>query len=493
MPTPKLLSKTKLLRGYRCEKCLYLTVHRPELEAPITPELQALFDQGNQVGEKARTYFPDGILVDNAPWDFFGSLQRTRELIAQGVSTLYEAAFEYAGCYARADIIQFNPESKRWRVYEVKSTTKLKPEHIPDLGIQTWVMAKSGLPLESIHLMHLNKECRYPHLENLFTTHDVTDTLRQQYLEIQPRIREFVQCLSEPAVPDIDINAHCDEPNVCGFKKFCFQEKKIPALSVLDLPGLRDKKWDYYKAGIIALDDPRLDQLNELQTRIVNCHQTGERFLNHEAIRTALASWQYPLIFLDFETINPAIPRYDGCKPFQQVPFQFSVHILEHPNATLKHIAFLHTKATDPRPTLIPALLQACGTVGSIVAYYSRFESDRIQELAEYDPSLSAELIALTERLVDPLPIMREAVYDPGFAASFSLKAVAPALLGSTYAYDEMTVANGNDAQRAYEELIHHKTSRTRKAELETAMLAYCEKDTLVMVELVKWLASISL
>src|SRR5436190_9874167 len=135
---PKLLSTTKLMRGYHCLKCIYLTIHHPELEAPITSETQALFDQGNIIGAKAREYYPGGVLIDNKPWDFIGALSKTRELIANGTTTIYEAAFEYMGCYARADIIQYSPDTKRWRIFEVKSSTKVKPEHYDDVGLQVW-------------------------------------------------------------------------------------------------------------------------------------------------------------------------------------------------------------------------------------------------------------------------------------------------------------------------------------------------------------------
>ena len=185
---PSLLSKTKLMRGYRCLKCIYLTIHHPELEAPLSAETQALFDQGNRVGIEARKQFPGGVLIDNLPWDFSGALAKTRDVIANGAETIYEAAFEYMGCYARADIIHYNAASKRWRIIEVKSTTKVKPEHIDDVGLQTWVITKSGLPVEQINMMHLNSDCRFPDLSQLFKIQDVTPELREQYLSVQPSV-----------------------------------------------------------------------------------------------------------------------------------------------------------------------------------------------------------------------------------------------------------------------------------------------------------------
>lgn len=485
---PKLLSKTKLMRGFRCLKCVYLTIHHPALEAPITPDTQALFDQGNQVGSKAREYYPGGILIDNKPWDFSGALARTRQLIHDGVTTLYEAAFEYMGCYARADIIQYQANTKRWRILEVKSSTKVKPEHYDDVGLQVWIMAKSGLPIESIHLVHLNPACRYPDLSNLFTEVDITNDIRDRYLTIQPTLKSIFSAIREPTTPDIDIGEQCLAPTTCGFVQHCWAEKQIPEMSVLNLPGIRDRKWELYHSGIIKLDDPRLSDLNELQKRIIACYQSGERYINPDVIRAHLSQWQFPLIFLDFETISPAIPRYDGCKPFEHTPFQFSVHTWESPTSPVTHTEFLHTTTDDPRPALIPALLNACGNQGSIVAYFGRFESERIEALARYAPTHADALTALISRIVDPLPIIRDTIYDNAFNGSFSLKKVAPALLGEEASYAAMTVANGGDAQRAFEELISPNTPADKKEAIKTAMLAYCKKDTEVMVDLVKWL-----
>ncbi|VVC75605.1 hypothetical protein AQUSIP_08950 [Aquicella siphonis] len=490
-PIPRLISKTKLMRGYRCLKCIYLTIHEPALEAPVTPDLQALFDQGNLVGDAARKQYAGGELVDNKPWDFTGALARTRELITAGSPIIYEAAFEYMGCYARADIIQYSPETKRWRIYEVKSTTKVKPEHLDDVGLQAWIMAKSGLPLEKIHIVHLNPDCRHPDLTHLFVEVDVTERIRENYLEIKPKVKEILTVIRQETVPDIDIGPYCLSPTECGFTSHCWPEKKVPETSIFNLPGLREKKWQLYYEGIIQLDDPRLRGLNDLQERIVTCFKTGERYLDRDAVRSALAAWKFPLVFLDFETINPAIPRFAGCHPFQHIPFQFSVHVWQSPDSAVTHLDFLHEADDDPRPSLISALLDACQTQGSILAYYSKFESDRIRELADFSSEHSEALVNLLERLADPLEIIRASVYDNAFAGSFSLKRVAPALLGQAYSYEDMLVANGGDAQRAYEELVSARTSPERKKLLKKAMLDYCEQDTRVMVELVKWLFNV--
>lgn len=475
------------MRGYQCLKSIFLTIHHPELEAPTTPDKQAIFDQGSEVGELARNEFPGGVLVDNAPWDFFGSLKKTRELISSGVEIIYEAAFEHRGCYARADIIRFSKDTKKWTVFEVKSSTKLKDEHVDDIGLQAWIMAGSGLPLEKINLVHLNADCRFPDLDNLFTIENITERLRGTYPGILPKVSEIFATIQKNSVPPIDIGPHCTSPYECGFMDSCWKEKKVPEISVLTLPQNRAKKWELYKQGVIALDDPRLTDLSPIQERAVNAFKTGERLIDKAGIKAGLAGWKFPLVFLDFETTAPAIPRYEGCGPYSQTPFQYSVHIWNTPDAELVHKEFLHIERTDPRPALIPSLLEDCGTVGSIVAYYGRFESDRISELAGFSPRDKAALEALMARIVDPLPIFRDHVYDNKFNGSFSLKVVAPAILGEVQSYEGMLVADGSAAQRAFEYLIS-EGSRPDAEEVKAALLEYCKKDTLVMVELVRWL-----
>lgn len=487
-PIPKLLSKTKLMRGYQCLKSIYLTIHNKELEPPVTPDLQAIFDQGNIVGSEARKKYPNGVLVDFPAWDFFGSLKKTRELLKAETEVIFEAAFEYKDCYARADIIVYSKETNRWSIYEVKSTTKVKEEHLDDVGLQAWIISNAGLPIEKICIMHLNTGCRFPNLQNLFTEVDITEELRNRHNSIASKLTEIFKTIREDSVPEVDIGPHCTSPNECPFINHCWAQKNIPNLSVFNLPGIKSKKWDLYSKGIVNLDDPRLADLTPVQNRVVEVFKSKKRFIDAQGIKKAMDSWQFPLVFLDFETINPAIPRYDQTSPYQQVPFQFSAHIWESPDSDLIHKEYLHTDVGDPRPKLIPLLLEACKGNGSIVAYYSSFETQRIVEMADYSKDHEEKLGSLVDRFVDPLPIFRDYVYDNGFEGSFSLKTVAPSILGSSQSYIGMLVDNGTAAQRAFEEIINPQTNQERRDELIQASLEYCKKDTFVLVELVKWL-----
>ncbi len=474
--------------GYQCLKNIYLSVYQKELIPKVTPELQALFDQGNAVTIQARKKFSGGVLVDYPAYDFIGSLKRTRELLSLQTTSIFEAAFEYKTCYARADIITYNPVTQRWSIYEVKSTTKVKDEHLDDVGLQVWIMANAGLPIEKISILHLNNLCKYPNLDNLFIEEDVTDKLRALHTKISPRLNEIFNCLKQEKTPDTDIGPHCGVPRDCQFVEHCWAQKNIPEKSIFSIPGLREKKWELYSKNQIALNEIDLKLLSEKQQMYLDVLKTDKRYINSVHIKNELLNWKFPLIFLDFETISPAIPRYEGTGPFAQVPFQFSVHVLRTLDSELEHFEFLHTNEADPRPELISKLIPACGTEGSVVAYYSKFESARLLDLEEFSPQNKTALSDIRNRLVDPLPIFREAVYDSKFKDSFSIKSVGPAILGDKYSYDKKKVGDGGAAQRAFDEIISPYGSGARRTELIEALLAYCKQDTLVMVELVKWL-----
>ncbi len=496
---PKLISKTKIMNGYQCHKSIYWAVHNKTLIPPVTPELQALFDQGNQVTEKARELFPEGVLVDFPAYDFVGSLTRTRELLKENTHAIFEAAFEYKGCYARADIVRYNPSTQRWLITEVKMSTKIKPEHLDDVGLQVWIMANAGLPIEKISVMYLNNA--YQHgvsdPKQLFVDEDVTDRLRSDYKAIAPRLTEIFKAIRSEQEPEVAIGKHCFEPRECQFMEHCWSQLEMPKPNIFDLPAMNNKKWreakwDLYNRGHVGLDQldqaDRTETLNENQNRTLNSIQTGERFIDRDKINAEISKWKFPLVFLDFETINPAIPRYPKTSAFTQVPFQYSVHVMESLEAEPEHFEFLADDQSDPRRALIESLIKACQGDGAVVAYFAKFEGERLLEMADFSPEHAAELLQIRERLVDPLPLLRESVYDPRFGDSFSIKSVGPALLGDRFDYSQLKVGDGGAAQRAFEELISDKTPPMRKIELKGALLLYCQQDTYVMVELVRWL-----
>lgn len=487
------------MRGYQCVKSFYLSIHNKEREPKPGPELQALFDQGNQVTEFARKHYSkkysDAVLVDNTPWDFSGALKKTKDLLNLKSKVIFEAAFEYKGCFARVDMIIYNDQTERWHVCEVKSSTKVKDEHLEDLGLQSWILANAGLPIEKLSLIHINNLCTYPNLDLLLTEVDVTEKLRENYPQISVKLNQIFPHLKSESIPDVDIGAHCMKPNPCVFYDQCFEEKNIPAESIFDIPTLKDIKWDLYHKRMIDLFDPRLletDDLDEKQKQFLDVLKNKSRRIDKTEVELALQSWTRPLIFLDFETISFAIPKFEGTRPFQQVPFQFSVHFLsELDSVETEHFECLVTDEFDPRKQVAEKLIEIFNQLpqnSSVVAYYSKFESGCLQDLIDYFPEYAERLLQIQKRLVDPLPIFRESIYDYQFKDSFSLKSVAPAILGESASYTGLAVGDGGAAQRAYLKVMKLDTSKSEKEQIRQNLLHYCKKDTAVLVDLVRWL-----
>lgn len=485
------LSKSKVMKGLQCPKSLYLSVHHPDLAGATTAALHSVFEQGHRVGLEAQKRFPGGVLIDAPHTDLALALKQTADAVASGALILYEATFVHDGVLVRVDILSRKKVGDPWHIVEVKSTTKVKDQHIDDAAVQMWVLRGAGERVASISIMHINNQCVFPDLSRLFTVAEVTGAVEGAAKSLPNAIAKFKKLLQGAAAPVLDIGPHCDAPYECEFKTHCWEEKKIPEFSVFDIPGLSSKrKWELYKKGVVDLATllSAEEKLSPTQRMMTEVTLSGKRILNRKSVERELAEWQFPLYFLDFETIGPAIPRYPGTRPFEQVPFQFSCHTQMEPGGILLHSEYLHDSASDPREPLIRALVDTIGEHGSVVAYNKGFEGGCLSALAKAFPTYDDQLLDIGSRLVDPLPIFRAHVYDREFRGTFSIKSVAPAILGDELSYEGMAVADGTGAQTAFEELIADGATDVRRSELRHAMLDYCRKDTIAMANLVEWL-----
>lgn len=484
------LSKSRVMAGIQCPKRLYLQTYQPELATPTDSSQQAIYDQGTLIGILARDRFSGGLLISadhNHPED---ALADTRDAIAANAAALFEAAFTASKVLVRVDVLS-RAGKDLWDLIEVKSSTSVDENYIDDVTVQAWVLQKSGIKLNKCYVMHINNQCVFPNLADLFTKADVTDLVNQRLPSIAGIVTNLLRVLKQKDFGEIDIGPHCDSPYACPFKDNCWREKHIPEISAFEIPRLASRiKWQLYEKGLIHLDkiDSASINLNAIQRKMIEVSLSGTRHVNTKEIKKALRSWTFPLFYLDFETISPAVPRYPNTHPYQQVPFQFSCHKQNKPESPLTHSEYLHDSTSDPREQLINALLGVIGGKGSVVAYNKGFESARLTELSVAFPQYSKELMNIAQRLVDPLPIFRSNVYDREFHGSFSIKQVAPALLGTSLSYEGMTVSGGGEAQAAFEEMISPQTNAKRRNDLRRALLEYCKMDTFAMVQLVEWL-----
>jgi len=479
------LSKSRIMRGLQCAKNLYLSIHQHELESPVTESQQAIFDQGHRVGILAQEQYPGGVLI-TAPYNNTQlAVTQTQEAINKGYNTIYEATFSSDGLMSKIDILHRAKTGQPWQLIEVKSSTSVKPEHLSDVATQALVLQKSGIECNKMTLMHINNQAIAPKLVNLFNEVDISEEIKPLIKETHKKIESLKKLLTKSEAPDIDIGPHCDEPYECPFKSHCW--KHIPKDSIFEIPSIGKKAWEYYNEGIVEISDARLIPSKSQENR-VKAVRSGTRFVDKESIKEGLSSWKWPLYYLDFETIGYAIPFHEGTHPYEQIPFQFSCLVQQVPYGQLIETYYLHDEPTDPRPGLISKLLQSLQGTGSIVAYNMGFEKKCIEGLAKFNSKQSKDLYALTERLVDPLPIFRSSVYDKGFAGSFSLKKVVPTILGNNHSYENMEVQNGEATQRYFLELISPNTPKATKVSHKKAMLDYCRKDTQEMADLVAWL-----
>ncbi|MEN9208207.1 MAG: DUF2779 domain-containing protein [Gloeomargarita sp. GMQP_bins_14] len=475
-----MLTKSRYIKGLQCPKCLWLDVHAPE-KAAISDSQKLQWQQGTDVGAMARQYFPGGVLVTG-----FGNTQcqqKTQHLLAQRVTCLFEATFAWENIVVKCDVLQ-QTALGGWEIIEVKSSTKVKNEHVEDLAIQWYVVQQNGLPLQRVYVMHLNsQDCFYPDLSNLFVQVDVTAEVQALVQQIPERLAQFQALVQQENEPDHPIGDHCDQPYTCSFKTYCWRD--VPKVSIFDIPRLdRQKRLDLISKGIFQIEqlpEEILSTLSESQQAFVQQYLRGQPRINHDGIRELLNQLRYPLCFFDFEATNPAIPRYPRTRPYQRVPFQFSCHILTA-EGVLTHCDYLHTDRDDPRPALARALVQAIGDTGSIIVYNQGYEKSVLQELAELLPELAPQLTSMVARLWDQRVIFRDHYHHPAFGGSTSLKKILPVLVPEL-SYQDLAIQQGDIAKYRWEAAIL-SDDPVLQAQTWQELRDYCRHDTLAMVAL---------
>ena len=490
------LSKSKLIAFRQCPKRLWLEVHRPELRED-SAATQASFNVGNTVGDIAhQVYDPagKGILL-NAQCDGFGEVfKRSAELLSSS-QPIFEAGFAIEGALAFADVmLPIKRGGKRvWRMVEVKSSTGVKDYHRDDTAIQSFIARKAGVPLASIALAHIDSDWIYPgddDYSGLLKECDLTEEAFGREGEVNEWIAAAHKTVTKKVEPKICTGDQCSTPFDCGFLVYCQSQEPQAEYPVHWLPSIRANALKAHIAANPALDmrDTPDDLLNELQRRVKSHTLSGEIYFDAENSAEALKAYKLPAYFLDFETIQFAVPIWKGTRPYQQIPFQFSLHRLGG-TGKFDAKAFLDLSGNDPSRYFAEGLIEVCGTTGPIYVYNAGFEGARISELALRFKKLASALLAIKDRLVDLHPITKANYYHPSQQGSWSIKAVLPAVAPDLSYEDLAGVQNGGMAMEAYMEAIHPDTSPSRKDEIEQQLLAYCGLDTFAMVRLWQFLA----
>ena len=456
------LSKSRITAGLQCGKRLWLAIHRPELEV-YSADTQRRFAAGNSVGEIARELYGDGRLIgEGVPLS--QALRDTEAALAEpGDMTLYEATFRHRGVLIRADILE--RRDGRYRMVEVKSATRLKEYHLQDVAIQAWVTEGAGVPLDVVGVAVIDTGFVYPgggDYRGLLREVPVADQARPLMAHIPGWVRGFNELLGGP-LPAIRTGQQCRRPFECPFIPFCEeQEGKLPCAKDddLDLAGACAPR---------APADPADGSLDP-------------------AAADFLAALPYPRYYLDFETVQFAVPLWAGTKPYQQLVFQWSCHVEDRPGE-LEHREFLDTSGDAPMRAAAEALLAALGDQGPIFVYHD-FEKWRLVEMAQLFPDLAPALEAVTGRLVDLLRLTRDHYGHPALNGSYSLKVVLPTIAPELDHALLEDVHDGLSAQAAFHEALAPDTTEERRAVIRRVLLEYCALDTLALVRVAHHLGS---
>lgn len=479
------LSKSLFMTGNQCPKALWLSRYRPELKE-IDSNQQRVLYAGTNVGVLAQQLFPGGIEIPFDGATLEQQVELTRKAMANGARVLYEAAFQFDGVFMKGDILV--KAGSYWHLYEVKSSTGMKDVYLDDIALQYHVLKGAKVSVTRAHLVHIdNTYVRRGKIEpdRLFAVVDLTAEVK----EAQPRIKESLASLHKVLLgkePKVDIGSHCGDPYECFFKPHCWAH--VPENSVFTLAGQgRPDPFKLYRQGILKLEDVPRDSLKPKQQLQWDGHVHRRNHLDRPKLQAFLDELQYPLAFLDFETTGMAlpVPLFDRTRPYQQIPFQFSLHVMKRRQGKLHHHEFLAGKTKAPQKEFLDALLEALPEKGSILTWNASFEIGRLKELAQRFPREKPALEAIIARIVDLMgPFFRKEIYHWQFEGSYSIKKVLPALV-QDLGYEGMAIGDGGTAAEEWVRM-QSLTDAAEVEQIRNNLLAYCELDTLAMVRILE-------
>jgi hypothetical protein len=486
-----LLSKTKYLVGLQCPKALWINYNDRSSIPDLSAASLAIFEQGHSVGLLARKLFPNGIDI--------GYIRDPNEAISATRPQLlfrrpiFEAALAFARCFSRADIL-VPVADDRWDIVEVKSATDVKAVYLQDVAFQRYVYEGAGLAIRNCCVLHVNNG----YIRNgpidanaFFVKIDVTREVGELLPKVGANARRMLDVIASRNCPDIKISPHCNDPYECALKPVCWSF--LPNANVLQLRNGRKKRWELLNSGVTRLEDIPSDfVLSDAQARQVISHRNRAPHVDSAAITAFLSRLSYPLFFLDFETVQPAIPLYDQSRPYEKIPFQFSLDKIDSDGAPQQHFGFLADGQSDPRPILLSRLRELLGLSGSIIGYNVTFEISCLRECVSVFPEYRTWFDSIEPRFVDLYEVFdRFDYYHPSQNGTASLKTVLPIL--TQLRYDGLEIHDGDLAQREFLRVTFGNVSPDERLKVRTALEKYCAQDTAGLIALVESLGKMTL
>lgn len=486
------LSKSSFLHGRQCQKRLWYEVNRPGEVPPADAATLAIFDQGHAVGEIARRLYPDGREAAPGIWGWPAVVAATREALA-ACRPLFEPGFVHGGGACRVDILVPVGDGA-WDLLEVKSTASVKEEqHDLDLAFQAWVLRGAGIPLRDLYLMHVNPEYVLEgelDPERLLSRVRRNEQVEALLPEIGARLRELLEVVELAESPNVPIGPHCSSPHDCSLIPYCWAF--LPERNVTTLHRDKRKGFELLAGGVLTLTDiPAEFPLTGKQQQQVEAARDGGAVVDARQLREFLAYLEPPLQYLDFETVGPAIPVYQGSRPFQPIPFQFSLHRQARLGGDLEHHGFLAQGREDPRPAFLERLRESLLDEGAIVVYNASFERRVLRDLADAFPEEAAWIAAAEGHIVDlHVPFRQFAWYHPDQDGSASMKVVLPAVTGK--GYDELEINEGSLASREFLRITFGDEPVAECERVREQLERYCALDTLGMARIVEKLVEVA-
>jgi hypothetical protein len=449
-----ILSKSDYMLFLRQPAWLWLKKNDPKKIPPIDENTQALFDSGHQFEPYAESQFPEGVTLGFSDYSEYLSLpQRTQDAIVRGDQVLFQPRFEWGGFTCICDIVCFVGYNEV-DLYEIKASTSAKVEHEFDLAFQTAVLEGTGLKVRNIYVIHVNNQyVRSGPIEDdkITLTEDVTGKVRAKGELTAKYMPMALAVAQQPNMPD-----------------------PSPALAKLG----SKKDWLRIYENIV----PQEPKVWPEDTKPV---------IQQEQVKQFLGELKYPLYFLDYETLMSLVPYFDGHRPYQQVPFQYSLHILQSPDAELEWREYLHRDNSDPARPLTEQLIKDVGDAGTVLVWYEGFEKARNKELGDMLPEYKAAMDAINDRVIDlMLPFKNKWYDDPRCEGSASIKKVLPVLCPEL-SYKSLGIQEGGSAQRLWMEAVLDEKRADQKDKILADLLEYCKLDTLAMVEIYRKLVTL--
>ncbi len=471
----RLLTKTKYLNGLQCHRLLWMAFNQPESLPAIDIVSQHIFGQGNEVDKLAKKLYPTGVNI--AAVSFVDTINKTRAQLDKG-RPIFQAGFKAGDSYSRVDIL-LPGGNGGWELVEVKSSTQVKPEHYPDVAFQRYCCEKAGLSISKCSVATVNnKYVRKGDVDpqEFFVIEDVTEQADSVAVGMEDAIAAMFKVIALPECPQLNLSPKCRDPRDCPLIEDC--QLSLPDHHVLTLYYGKQAGYALLSQGVQCIKDiPDGFKLTAIQRIQRECVLTDEPHIDGEALQVFLGNLRYPIAYFDFETINPAIPLYDGMRPYQKIPFQFSLVVVPNEDAEPQCFSFLAKSADDPRHALLAEMKRQIPDIGSIVVYNKGFEGPILKQLGESFLGYREWLDGLAPRLYDLWePFKKFHFYHPEQQGSTSIKHLLPTLTGRSY--EGMEIADGETASVLYWNVTHEPAAEVERQKVYSDLEKYCGLDT---------------